>query len=105
MVQELTDDTINKFINNHEIVILDIYTTWCGPCKLQAKIFDDLAKDLDAKRVVLAKIDADQAPETSQKYQVRAIPTLIMFKDGKPAKTHIGVWPKNEMEKELADLL
>ncbi|MDO8122821.1 MAG: thioredoxin domain-containing protein [Candidatus Hermodarchaeota archaeon] len=105
MVEELTDDTIEDFIKEHEVVILDIYTVWCGPCKMQAAILADLGKGLDAKRVVIAKLDADQAPITSQKYQIRAIPTLILFKDGNPVKTHVGVWPREEIENELAAIL
>jgi len=105
MPTELTDDTIEAFIKDHELVILDIYTSWCGPCVMQAKILEDLAPKLDAKRVVIAKIDADQAPKTSQQYGIRAIPTLILFKDGKPAKTHVGLWSMDEMLKEVNVLL
>ncbi len=105
MVEELNDDTIEDFIKQHEVVILDIYTVWCGPCKMQAAILDDLGKKVDAKRVVIAKLDADQAPITSQKYQIRAIPTVILFKDGSPVKTHIGVWPGQEIENELGAIL
>lgn len=105
MVKEITDKNIDEFLSKHKIVILDIYTTWCGPCVMQTKILETLEKELDAKRVVIAKIDADQAPITSQKYNVRAIPTLIMFKNGESAKTHVGVWPREEMENELAKLL
>jgi thioredoxin 1 len=104
MATELTDDTIDAFINDHEIVILDIYTTWCGPCVMQAKILEDLAPKLDAKRVVIAKIDADQAPKTSEQYGIRAIPTLILFKKGKSVKTHVGVWPMDDLLKEINSL-
>lgn len=105
MANELTDDTIDTFINEHEIVLLDIFTTWCGPCVMQAKILEDMAPKLDGKRVVIAKIDADQAPKTSEQYGIRAIPTLILFKDGKPVKTHVGIWPMDEMLKEINNLL
>lgn len=105
MAKELTDETIDEFIQKNEIVILDIFTVWCGPCKLQSKILEDFEKEVDAKRVAIAKIDADQAPVTSQKYRIAAIPTVIMFKDGKPVQTHIGVWPKESMANELAALL
>jgi thioredoxin 1 len=105
MVEELTDETIDGFLGKHEVVLLDIYTVWCGPCKMQAPILESLEKELDKGRVRIAKIDADQAPETSMKYQVRAIPTLILFQKGKPVKTHIGVWPREEIEKQLASIL
>jgi thioredoxin 1 len=105
MVEELTDATIEAFLNEHEVVLLDIYTVWCGPCKMQAPILESLEKELDKSRVRIAKIDADQAPETAMRFQVRAIPTLILFKDGKPVQTHIGVWPREEIEKELGALL
>ncbi|MFW9831384.1 MAG: thioredoxin family protein [Candidatus Thorarchaeota archaeon] len=91
MAKELTDETINEFLSKHEVVILDIYTTWCGPCVLQAKILDDLGKGLDTKRVIIAKIDADQAPVTSQKYGVRAIPTLILFQNGEPVNNFVNI--------------
>ncbi|MFX1565304.1 MAG: thioredoxin [Promethearchaeota archaeon] len=105
MVEELTDTTIDKFLNEHEIVLLDIYTVWCGPCKMQAPILENLEQELDRSRVRIAKLDADQAPETSMRFQIRAIPTLILFKDGKPIQTHVGVWPREEIEKELAAIL
>ncbi|MFX1318033.1 MAG: thioredoxin [Promethearchaeota archaeon] len=105
MVEQLTDTTIDAFLNEHEIVILDIYTVWCGPCKMQAPILESLEKGLDKGRVRIAKIDADQAPETSMKYQIRAIPTLILFQNGEPVTTHVGVWPREEIEKELAAIL
>lgn len=105
MATELTDDTIDAFVNNHEIVILDVYTTWCGPCSMQARILEDLAPKLDAKRVAIAKIDADQAPKTSQQYGIRAIPTMILFKNGKPVKTHVGVWFMDDLHKEVNALL
>ena len=105
MAKELTDDTIDEFVKKNEIVILDIFTVWCGPCKLQAKILEDFEKEVDVKRVAIAKIDADQAPKTSQKYRITAIPTVIMFKDGKPVQTHIGVWPKEAIANELDALL
>jgi thioredoxin len=105
MVEELNDKTIDAFITEHEIVVLDIYTEWCGPCKIQTPIMESLDKELDKDRVRIAKLDADQAPETSMKYQIRAIPTVILFQDGKPVQTHIGVWPREEIEKELAAIL
>ena len=105
MVEELTDATIDAFLNEHEVVILDIYTVWCGPCKMQTPILESLEKELDKSRVRIAKIDADQAPETSMKYKIRAIPTLILFQKGSPLKTHVGVWPREEIQKELAAIL
>jgi thioredoxin 1 len=105
MVEELNDTTIDAFLKQHEVVLLDVYTLWCGPCKMQTPILANLEKELDKDRVRIAKIDADQAPETSMKYQIRAIPTLILFKKGKPVQTHVGVWPREEIEKELTALL
>lgn len=105
MVEELTDKTIDTFLKEHEIVVLDIYTEWCGPCKMQSPILESLEKELDNSRIRIAKIDADQAPETSMKYQIRAIPTVILFQNGKPVQMHIGVWIRAEIEKELAKIL
>lgn len=105
MVKELTDDSLDEFVTKHDIVVLDVFTTWCGPCVMQAQILEEFSNDVDKKLVAIAKIDADQSPKTCQRFQIRAIPTLVLFKNGKPVKTHVGVWPKDELKKEVQALM
>lgn len=104
MTKELNDQTLNDFVKKHDIVILDIFTEWCGPCKMQAAILAELAKEVDSKQVAIAKIDADQAPETVQRFKITAIPTLVLFKKGEPVQTYIGLRPKEKLLEEISAL-
>jgi len=104
MVHVLDDGTLEDFVKQHDIVILDIFTTWCGPCQLQARIFQELEKEIDHQRVALAKLDAEKCPKTSERFNVTAIPTLIIFKGGKPVKRFVGVQEKDRLLAEIASL-
>jgi thioredoxin 1 len=105
MVQQIEDGQLDEFIKTHEIVILDVFTTWCGPCKTQAVILEELAKEVDSKRVSIIKMDADQCPVACQRFGVRAIPTLVLFKNGEKIKDHVGVWSKADLLSEIKALL
>jgi len=104
MVQELKDEELNDFVLKHDIVLLDIFTTWCGPCKRQAAVLEEVAKEVNPKQVAIVKMDADQCPESSGRFQVTAIPTLVIFKKGKPVKSRVGLTDKAELLKDLAVL-
>ena len=105
MVQQIEDGQLDEFIKAHEIVVLDVFTTWCGPCKTQAVILEDLAKEVDSQRVSIIKMDADRCPIACQRFGVTAIPTLVLFKDGEKIKDHVGVWSKADLLKEIEALL
>ncbi len=77
-------------------VLVDFWAEWCGPCKQIAPILDEVAGEMKDKLTV-AKVNIDQNPETPQKYGVRGIPTLILFKDGKPVATKVGSMPKSKL--------
>lgn len=83
-------------LNSDKPVVVDFWAAWCGPCKQIAPALEELAEDLGDK-VTVAKVDIDENPETPQKYNVRGIPTLILFKDGQPASTKVGSLPKSKL--------
>jgi thioredoxin 1 len=77
-------------------VLVDFWAEWCGPCKAIAPLLDDVAKAYDGK-VKIVKINIDDNPQTPRQYAVRGIPTLMMFKDGKVAGTHVGLAGKPQL--------
>lgn len=77
-------------------VLVDFWAEWCGPCKAIAPLLDDVAKAYDG-RVKIVKINIDENPQTPRQYAVRGIPTLMMFKDGKVAGTHVGLAGKPQL--------
>jgi thioredoxin 1 len=78
-------------------VLVDFWAEWCGPCKTIAPALEDISQELDDKLTV-AKLNIDENPSTPQKYGVRGIPTLMLFKDGQVAATKVGAVPKNDLK-------
>lgn len=74
------------------VVLVDFFATWCGPCKMQSPVLEELKED--RSDVKLVKIDVDQETEIARLYGVMSIPTLILFKDGKEVAKNVGFMPK-----------
>ena len=95
--KHFTDQTFDTEVLNSEVpVLVDFWAEWCGPCKMIAPALEDLAKDM-AGKVTVAKVNIDENPATPQRYGVRGIPTLILFKGGQVAATKIGALQKSAL--------
>ena len=92
--------TFQEIINQDKPVLVDFFATWCGPCKTQAPILDEVKQRL-GKQVSIIKIDIDQNQQVAAQYQVRSVPTLIIFKNGQIKWRQSGVFATNELENLL----
>jgi thioredoxin 1 len=103
----LPDVTDNNFqaevLESDQPVLVDFWAPWCGPCRIIAPSLEELNDEIDNLRVV--KLNVDENQQTAAQYNVMSIPTLIVFKNGEPAKTIIGAMPKKRLEAELAPAL
>jgi thioredoxin 1 len=83
------------------LVLVDFWAEWCGPCKAIGPALEEIGKEL-AGKVTVAKVNIDDNPETPNAFAVTGIPTLILFKDGKPAATQVGALPKSRLKDWIA---
>ena len=101
----VSDDSFaDKVLASQTPVLVDFWAAWCGPCRMVAPVLDEIAKE-KAGSLTVAKVDVDANPSTARDFQVVSIPTLILFKDGKPVKRIVGAKGKAALLKELADVL
>ncbi|HEY9880269.1 MAG TPA: thioredoxin [Leptolyngbyaceae cyanobacterium] len=81
-------------------VLVDFYATWCGPCKMQAAILEQVNSQLKG-RIKIVKIDTERYPQLAQQHQVHALPTLVLFKSGQPVDRIEGVLPVDQLVQRL----
>ena len=107
MAGTITDVSDSNFqaevLESDTAVLVDFWAPWCGPCRIIAPSLEELHEELDNFRVVKLNVDENQI--TAAKYEVMSIPTLIVFKNGEPAKKIIGAMPKKRLQAELEPAL
>ena len=104
-IVNVSDDSFVSEVEKSEIpTIVDFWAAWCGPCKQIAPIFKELSEEY-AGKVKFAKVDVDQNPQTSIKYNVRSIPTLILFKGGAPVDQLVGAVDKGVLTNRIQGVL
>ncbi|MFA9476701.1 thioredoxin [Phycisphaerales bacterium AB-hyl4] len=100
-VLELTDGNFEaEVVNSDTPVLVDFWAEWCMPCRMLAPTIDELASEYDGK-VKVGKLDTDANRDVSMKYNISAIPTVILFKGGEVVHKFVGVTPKQEFKGEL----
>ena len=100
-----TDDNFQSDVLKSKLpVLVDFYATWCGPCQMQAPIVEELATEYNGK-VMIGKLDVDEANETASKYQILSIPTLMIFKGGRPVSQMVGIQNKSTLMTMINELI
>lgn len=94
--------TFQEIINQNKPVLVDFHATWCGPCKMMSPILDEVKKRL-GDTVSIIKIDVDKNPQAAAAYQVRGVPTLLLFKQGKQLWRQSGVVQANDLERIIKE--
>ncbi len=104
-ITTITDDNFQDEVLNSDLpVLIDFWAIWCGPCKMIAPIVEELSTEYDGKAKI-GKLDVDSNQETSIKYGVRSIPTLLIFKGGELVETIIGAVPKAKVVEKLESFI
>jgi thioredoxin 1 len=102
---EVTDNTFEQeVLQSTQPVLVDFWAVWCGPCRAVAPIVEELAGEYEGRLKVM-KLDVDANPRTATAYGVQSIPTLLVFKDGKPAERIVGAVPKKVIADKLQSVM
>jgi thioredoxin 1 len=102
-VREISDGTFETAVLAAERpVLVDFFAGWCGPCHAMAPILEQIAQER-AGEVDFAKLDVDANPETTDRFAIKGLPTLILFKAGTPVASQVGAWPKGRLRAWLAE--
>ena len=103
MALNLNKDNFEQSISNG-VALVDFWAEWCGPCKMQLPIIEEFSSEMDGKATV-GKVNVDEELELAQSFGIQSIPTLILFKDGKPVKKLVGLHSKESLYEEVNQVL
>jgi thioredoxin 2 len=99
--RKVTDDTFRQSVLSSPIpVLVDCWAPWCGPCRSLSPVLDELARDYSGK-VTIAKLNIDENPATAAKFQIRSVPTMLLFNGGREVDRLVGAMPRARIEQAL----
>ena len=99
---ELNDDNFEQIVEDNNLLLVDFWADWCGPCKMLTPILEQVADEMEG--VTIGKLNVDENPASAGKYGVMSIPTLILFKDGDPVKQFVGVQNEQVLKAAIEDV-
>lgn len=102
MSHEVTDENFSSVILNSKLpVVVDFWAPWCGPCRIQGPIIDDLSHSIDKEKFGVYKLNVDENPTIAQQFNIMSIPSLLIFKDGQVMERFVGVQTKEGLMSAL----
>lgn len=97
---DVGDSTFDDFIKKYGVTLVDCWAPWCGPCRMMTPVIDALSKEMEGK-VAFGKLNTDMNPRTSMRFQIEAIPTLLVFREGELVERMVGAKPKEDLVRRL----
>jgi thioredoxin 1 len=104
-IVKVSDATFDEtVVGSDTVVVVDFWAEWCGPCKMIAPVLEEIASQ-HPEKLRIVKLNVDDNPETARRFDVMSIPTLLVFKDGEPAKRLVGAKGKGQLLQDLAEFI
>ena len=100
MAKQITDANLQEVLDNEELVVIDFWAEWCGPCRMISPIVDELAEEY-AGRVLIGKVNVDENDEVVEKYGIRNIPTILFIKKGEVIDKKVGASSKADLKAKI----
>ena len=105
MAQVISSEEFNNLVQNTEgIAVVDFFATWCGPCKMLAPVFQEVANDFEGK-ADFYKIDIDASLDIARQFSVSTVPTVIVFRNGEPIERLVGFMPKENLASKIREYI
>ncbi len=96
---------LEQVVKQDKPVLVDVRATWCRPCKMMAPVLEEVSINEVEDKLVVAKLDVDENPNTASQFGIMSIPTMIVFKNGQPVKQLVGYMPKAQLLSQLTDVI
>ena len=100
MILHVTKDNFKEVVENNKVILVDFYATWCGPCRMLGPVLEEISNEKND--VVIGKINVDDSRELANKFGIRSIPTMIVFKNGSEVDRMIGFFKKEDILARLS---
>ena len=100
MAKIATNTSFDGLLESEKLVIVDFWATWCGPCRMLSPLLDEVEEEM-ADRIVVVKVNVDDADEIAMRYRIMSIPTLIFFKNGQMVDRSVGAMPKSMLVEKI----
>lgn len=104
MANQITDANLQEVLENNQLVVMDFWAEWCGPCRMIAPIVDELAEEYNGK-VFIGKVNVDDNNDAVEKYGIRNIPTILFIKNGKIVDKKVGASTKSDLKAKIDAML